>query len=154
MQSEEEQVKNQDNTVGTLLPTSPSQSTIRTIQSAESSRPLDLWKTAYGQLDKKDRKILSEVQVTASSIRQEDQPRDLIEEVIYLTTEQYKQYQQKATGKLRISSRKIINAALSFKDIIGAVAIFDPTQHAASAWVIVSLGLTVYNIHQQVKLVD
>ncbi|GMG08914.1 unnamed protein product [Aspergillus oryzae] len=144
VQSEEDQVKNQDNTGGTLLPTSPSQSTIRTVQSAETSRPLDLWKTAYGQLDEEDRRILSEVQVTASPIYQEDQPRDLIEEVIHLTTEQYEQYQQEATGKLRTSSRKIINAALSFKDIIGAVATFDPTQHAASAWAIVSLGLTVY----------
>ncbi|KAE8334733.1 hypothetical protein BDV24DRAFT_172015 [Aspergillus arachidicola] len=151
VQSEEEQVKNQDNTVGTLLPTSPSQSTIRTIQSAEPSRPLDLWKTAYGQLDEEDRRILSEVQVTASSIHQEDQPRDLIEEVIRLTTEQYEQYQQEATGKLRTSSRKIINAALSFKDIIGAVATFDPTQHAASAWAIVSLGLTMTKNHQDLR---
>ncbi|KAE8132176.1 hypothetical protein BDV38DRAFT_288020 [Aspergillus pseudotamarii] len=151
VQSEEDQVKNQDNTVGTLLPTSPSQSIIRSIQSAEPSRPLDLWKTAYGQLDEEDRRILSEVQVTASSIRQEDQPRDLIEEVIHLTTEQYEQYQQEATGKLRTSSRKIINAALSFKDIIGAVATFDPTQHAASAWAIVSLGLTMTKNHHDLR---
>ncbi|KAL3495822.1 hypothetical protein BJX62DRAFT_233086 [Aspergillus germanicus] len=37
----------------------------------------------------------------------------------------------------------VINAALLFKDIIGSVAASDPTHHAASAWAIVSLGLTI-----------
>jgi hypothetical protein len=71
------------------------------------------------------------------------QTEALIGEVIHLTKEQYKEYQQNVNRKLRTSSRKIINAALSFKDIISAVATFDPTQHAASAWAVVSLGLTV-----------
>jgi hypothetical protein len=71
---------------------------------------------------------------------------DLIDEVIWLTEEQYRQNQQKADKKLMASCHKIINAALSFNDIISAVAAFDPTQHAASAWAIVSLGLTVCNV--------
>ncbi|KAL4862351.1 hypothetical protein BDV12DRAFT_203139 [Aspergillus spectabilis] len=71
------------------------------------------------------------------------QTNALISDVIRLTEEQYEKHQQKANGKFRASCQKIINAALSFKDIISAVAAFDPTQHAASAWTIVSLGLTV-----------
>jgi hypothetical protein len=75
----------------------------------------------------------------------------LISEVIQITEEQYEKHQQKANGTLRGSCQKIINAALSFKDIVSAVAAFDPTQHAASAWAIVSLGLTVCNARQKCK---
>jgi uncharacterized protein YgbK (DUF1537 family) len=69
----------------------------------------------------------------------------LIGEVIRVTEEQYEKYRQKADNKLRKSSQKIINAALSFKDIISTVAASDTTQHAAAAWTIVLLGLTVCN---------
>jgi hypothetical protein len=64
----------------------------------------------------------------------------------------YKEYQQAgitikwSTGEdvdLRKLSRKILNAALSFKDIVSTVVAFDPTHHAASAWAVVSLGLTM-----------
>jgi hypothetical protein len=107
-----------------------------------------LWQTAYDQLDEEKRRILSTVRVTANPIDKENRTRTevLIGEVIHLTKEQYEEFQQNGNGKFRTSSRKIINAALSFKDIIGAAAAFDPTQHAASAWAIVSLGLTVYFI--------
>ncbi|KAE8397387.1 hypothetical protein BDV37DRAFT_289476 [Aspergillus pseudonomiae] len=143
VQSKENQEKVQDNTTNALLSTSSSQPTIRTTQSTEPFRPLDLWQTAYDQLDEEDQRVLSNVQVTANF--------DLVGEVIHLTTEQYEQYQQKATGKLRASSKKIINAILSFKDIIGAVAAFDPTQHAASVWAIVSLGLTMTQNHHDLR---
>jgi len=41
------------------------------------------------------------------------------------------------------SPQEIINATLSFKDIISAIVASDPTQRAASAWTIISLGLTM-----------
>jgi acetoin utilization deacetylase AcuC-like enzyme len=104
-----------------------------------------LWKTAYNQLDDREQSILLTVRRPAISNDEgnHSHTNDLINEIIRLTEEQYQQYQQKANKKLRASCHKIINAALSFKDIITAVAAFDPTQHAASAWAIVSLGLTV-----------
>ncbi|KAF7585316.1 hypothetical protein BBP40_011246 [Aspergillus hancockii] len=139
------------NTTNALLPISSSQSNIRTTRSTEPFRPLDLWQTAYDELDEEDRKVLSDTQVPANFVDQKNQSREFISEVIHLTAEQYEQYQQRATGKLRESSRKIINAALSFKDIIGAVAAFDPTQHAASAWAIVSLGLTITKNHHDLR---
>jgi hypothetical protein len=75
----------------------------------------------------------------------------VIDEVIRITEERYEKHQQRgiiiqrSTGEinLRHLSRKIINAALSFKDIMSAVVTFDPTNHAASAWAVVSLALTV-----------
>jgi hypothetical protein len=152
------QVKIQkDGTTNVLLPISSSQSTIQTTQSTESFRPLDLWQKAYDQLDEEERRVLSAIQVTVNLVNKENkaETRVLIDEVIHLTKEDYEEYQQKANGTFRTSSRKIINAALSFKDIIKAVAAFDPTQHAASAWAIVSLGLTVCNINQQsIKLAN
>jgi hypothetical protein len=104
-----------------------------------------LWQTAYDQLDEEKRRILSTVKVTANSIDKENRTRTevLIGEVIHLTKVQYEEFQQNGNRKFRTSSRKIINAALSFRDIVSAVVTFDPTQHAASAWAIVSLGLTV-----------
>ncbi|KAA8642420.1 uncharacterized protein ATNIH1004_011364 [Aspergillus tanneri] len=127
-------------------------STIQTTQSIEPFKPQDLWQTAYDQLDEEKRRILSTVRVTANPIDKESRTRTevLISEVIRLTKEQYEEFQQNGNGKFRTSSRKIINAALSFKDIIAVVAAFDPTQHAASAWAIVSLGLMMTkNYHDQ-----
>jgi hypothetical protein len=97
-----------------------------------------LWSAAYNRLGDEERMVLS-----TSSNRETTPTSLLISDVIHLTEEQYKKFQQKVDGKLRESSQKIINAALSFKDIIGAVAASDPTHHAAGVWAIVSLGLTV-----------
>jgi hypothetical protein len=141
------QVRNQaDSTSNTPLPASPGQSTI---QCAQPTPALDLWKTAYDQLDDEQREILSTIQIPANMNDKgnHSQTKALLDEVIHVTKEQYEQYQQKADGKLRQTSWKIINATLSFQDIITAVAAFDPTQQAASAWKIVSLGLTVRDAH-------
>lgn len=76
----------------------------------------------------------------------------IINDVIQVTEEWYKKYRQgglkipKSTGEdidLRKQSQKIINAALSFQEIISTAANFDPTHHAANAWAVISLGLTV-----------
>jgi hypothetical protein len=125
----------------------------------------DLWKSAYDQLDPEERNILSKVQPTYQGeydgkIR--SQTVAVINRVVQITEGQYKQYQQggikiqRSTGEdidLRKLSRKIINAALSFKDIVTTVVSFDPTHHAASAWAVVSLGLSVrtpeHNLREQ-----
>ncbi|KAE8389594.1 NACHT and WD40 domain protein [Aspergillus alliaceus] len=118
--------------------------TIQTTQSIESFKPQDLWQIAYDQLDEEKQRILLTVKVTANPIDKENRTRteDLIGEVIHLTKEQYEKYQQNANQRIRTCFRNILNAVLSFKDIIGTAATLDPTQHAASAWAIVSLGLT------------
>lgn len=81
----------------------------------------------------------------------------VIEDVIEITEERYKEYQeggikiQKSTGEdvnLRKLSRKILNAALSFKDIVNTTVPFDPTQHAANAWAVISLALSVRSPEQ------
>lgn len=76
-----------------------------------------------------------------------------LEAVIQLTEQQYEDYQKGGLKIIQGSSKEDINiqdiahrvldATLSFKDVISAIAAFDPTSHASSAWAIVSLGLTV-----------
>lgn len=53
---------------------------------------------------------------------------------------------EKSYLNIRDFSRTIINAALSFEKIISVAVAFDPTGHAASAWAIISLSLTVSHI--------
>lgn len=69
--------------------------------------------------------------------------KELLDEIIKVTEQKYEACQQKSDGTFRKSSRKIIDAVLSYKEIIGAAAGLDPTQHAASAWAVVSLVLKV-----------
>ncbi|KAJ9488439.1 hypothetical protein VN97_g4841 [Penicillium thymicola] len=115
----------------------------------------DLWKAAFDQLDEKERVILQQGNISALTNRNgENHSRttDLVNEVIQKTKEQYEEFLRggikikRSTGEdidLRKVSRKIIDAALSFKEIVSAVVSFDPTGHAASAWAVVSLGLTM-----------
>jgi hypothetical protein len=131
-----------------LLPTPSSQSSTQPALK-QTFAPLDLWKTAYDQLNDDEQRILSDRSSTNLDVGSHSHINALISEVIQITEEQYEKHQQKANGNLRASCQKIINAALSFKDIVSAVAAFDPTQHAASAWAIVSLGLTVCNARQK-----
>ncbi|KAE8393573.1 hypothetical protein BDV23DRAFT_180628 [Aspergillus alliaceus] len=117
------------------------------------SKPVDLWQTAYHQLDERQQRILPTVHIHADVGDKENQCRTtvLIGEVIRVTEEQYEKYRQKADSTLRESSREVINAAISFKDIISAVGASDLTQHTAAAWRIVSLGLTVAKNHDDVR---
>ncbi|CAG8910002.1 unnamed protein product [Penicillium egyptiacum] len=114
----------------------------------------DLWKSAYDQLYPEERDILSKERVTAQRGNNEKNSHTVavIDGVIQITKEQYKEYQQggikiqRSTGEdidVRKLSRKILNAALSFKDIVNTVVSFDPTHHAASAWAVISLGLSM-----------
>lgn len=125
------------------------------IAKAEGSPQQDLWQSAYDQLDPKEQCVLSKTPVPArpgSDEEKNSQTKAIIGEVIQTTTEQYEKYQEgglkirRSTGDdidLRKLSHKIVNSALSFKEVINTVVGFDPTHHAASAWAVVSLGLTV-----------
>lgn len=120
-----------------------------------SPLPPDLWKSAYDKLDQKERDILSKVPVLAQPEIDEEKnhkTKAIIDTVVETTKEQYEKYQEgglkirRSTGNdidMRKLSHKIINAAFTFKEIISSIVAFDPTHHAASAWAVVSLGLTV-----------
>ncbi|KKK19917.1 hypothetical protein AOCH_002525 [Aspergillus ochraceoroseus] len=113
------------------------------IQSTQTLQPRDLWQAAYNQLDEMQRQILS---INKKLIKPGDENntlKNLIDQVIQTITEEYKKYHLTVDGNFRKASWKIVNAALSFKDIIGAVSALDPTQHAASVWNIILLGLTM-----------
>ncbi|KAL6228710.1 hypothetical protein BDW75DRAFT_226427 [Aspergillus navahoensis] len=129
-------------TTSTLPPDVP-KSDVQSNQSTYPATPKDLWQSAFDKLGDKERTILLNIQVSPTSNDNDNRSQALasVGEVIRLTEEQYEQ--SKVDRRIRESSQRIINAALSFKDIISAVAASDPTHHAASAWAIVSLGLTI-----------
>ncbi|PYI20500.1 YVTN repeat-like/Quino protein amine dehydrogenase, partial [Aspergillus violaceofuscus CBS 115571] len=119
------------------------------IQSTQTLQPRDLWQAAYDQLDKSQQNILSIKEISITPGQGKKHLKDLIDQVITITEEGYEKYYQTADKTFRKTSRKILDAALSFKDIIGAVAALDPTQHAASVWNIVSLSLTLAKNYSQ-----
>lgn len=125
-------------------------------QCRRQSRPFyakDLWQCAYDKLSPEERDILSKVQATTRPEHHNHSKTEAtINQVIQITEEQYREYQQggiriqRTTGEdidIRKLSRKILDAAFAFKDVISTVVASDPTHHAASAWALVSLGLTV-----------
>jgi hypothetical protein len=115
----------------------------------------DFWQAAFDQLSQEEQNVLHSSNGPASTNgkRTGQQLIYVIDNVIECTKQEYKAYQERGGMKIKRSngdeidlrqmSRKILNAALSFKDIIGVGVACDPTGHAASAWTIVSLGLTV-----------
>lgn len=120
--------------------------------------PKDLWQIAFEKLSNEDRQLLSANQLSSQSNQAIDPGKDnktlrKLEEVIWLTEQQYEDFQggglkiRRGSGKedinIRDTAHRILDATLSFKDIISAIAAFDPTNHASSVWAIVSLGLTV-----------
>ncbi|KAJ5718775.1 hypothetical protein N7488_004421 [Penicillium malachiteum] len=112
-------------------------------QSFETFHPIDLWQTAYDRLDKKQQQILLRTESSLQSKNKTSGLTQLIDEIIQVTKQQYEAYQQKSDKTLRKVSRKIIDALLSYSEIISAVAGLDPTQHAASAWAVLSLSLKI-----------
>ena len=140
--------KAQDQTVGE---TSEAQS-----QPEDPFMQEDLWQCAFDQLDQKDQSILrSEHDPATNSDENRPQVIDEIEQVIEITKGNYEKYQERggikisrSTGEvvdLRKLAKKIIDAALDFQTVISKGVACDATGYAASAWAVVSLGLTVSN---------
>ncbi|KAJ6023799.1 NACHT and WD40 domain protein [Penicillium herquei] len=119
-------------------------------QLQEPSPPQDLWKSAFDQLGQEEQHALRTSLVPSSTT-------DVLNNVIETTKEKYEEFQEKGGIRIRKStgeevnirkvSQKIINATLSFKEFISAGVACDPTGHAASAWAVVSLGLTMTKNH-------
>lgn len=121
----------------------------------------DLWQIAYEALSDSDRQTLLAVRQLIRTDDHDGHTKTLgiVDEVIRLTKEQYENYQKGGIkikqGEKDINFRhvahKILDATLSFKDIVNAIVMFDPTGHAASAWTIVSLGLTMTQNHMKIR---
>ncbi|KAJ5908983.1 hypothetical protein N7495_001665 [Penicillium taxi] len=146
-----DQVVDQRDSATNARKSTGSQAAIQPTQSTEIFEPQDLWQAAYDQLDVKQQQILSSIQTPSKSKDKNASSRELIDDIVRVTKQQYETYQQKSDDTIRKSSQKIINAVLSFKDIITAVAALDPTQHAASAWTVVSLGLSMTQNYQNAR---
>ncbi|GAQ39412.1 hypothetical protein ANI_1_1768064 [Aspergillus niger] len=107
-----------------------------------AASPKDLWQVAFDSLDPKHKHWLPE----------EKTPIKIIREVIGETKSKYTEYKKKELTirrhnggeiKVREIAQNILASALNAQQIITAVASFDPSGHASSAWTIVSLGLTM-----------
>ncbi|KAH8704003.1 quinon protein alcohol dehydrogenase-like superfamily [Talaromyces proteolyticus] len=115
------------------------------VQSNEDTQLQNLWQVAYGNLTDSDHRILSSAQFNNSGPGRPIPIDQVLDEVIHITKERYEEYQKRSSDNviLRNAARNILNATLSFKDTVSAIVSFDPTGHASSAWMIVSLGLTM-----------
>lgn len=92
----------------------------------------NLWQEAYNQIGKQERDVLSRINSPGSQDEDSSQSPTItvVEDVIHTTEKRYQGYQEggvkirRSSGKdidIRGSCRKIIDAALSFKDVISAV---------------------------------
>ncbi|KAJ6024792.1 hypothetical protein N7540_005589 [Penicillium herquei] len=120
-------------------------------QSFETFHPKDLWQTAYDRLDETQQQILLRTESSPHSDNKKTGSRQLIDEIIQVTKQQYEGYQQKSDKTFRKASRKIIDSLLSYSEIISAVSGLDPTQHAASAWAVVTLVLKIPQNHHDAR---
>jgi hypothetical protein len=139
----------------TAVPPSDNDPDLSQTQLGEDATPRDLWQDAFDKFSENYQHILSAAQPYDSNTDKHSRILMVLDQVVQTTQERYKEYQmgglkirrsQKDDINLRDAAQKIINATLSFKDIIGSVASFDPTGHASGVWMIVSLGLTVENM--------
>ncbi|KAJ6032534.1 WD40-repeat-containing domain protein [Penicillium herquei] len=147
----------EDDTVG-VLPSSEPKPVISAQPPGKGEptvpEPKNLWDAAFDMLSESDQQVLQSNQVSVLLSNQpSDSPpevQDILNNVIEATKSRYEKYKfgawklKYSSGdiELRDSALKIVNAALAFKDVIGAAVAFDPTGHASTAWSIVSIGLT------------
>jgi hypothetical protein len=113
--------------------------------------PQDLWESAFNKLSDDEQDILRPKNGSGKEVYQ--QPTNAINEVIESTKAKYQDYQNEGGVRIKLLSgdeihirqisQKILKAAFELKDLIGAGVACDPTGHAASAWTVISLGLTV-----------
>ncbi|KAJ5671269.1 hypothetical protein N7507_000396 [Penicillium longicatenatum] len=120
-------------------------------KSSETLHPRDLWQAAYDQLDDKQRQGLLNIQISSESKDKKANWRDVIHDITQVTEQRYEAYKHESDGTIRRISRRIIDAVLSYEEIISAVAGLDPTQHAASAWAVVSLVLKIPENHRDAR---
>ncbi|KAJ5647182.1 hypothetical protein N7490_003554 [Penicillium lividum] len=144
----------------TPVPTTPGETLKAQPQPIDPSTPQDLWQCAFEQLDQKDQDVLRSGHQSVSKERDEIdfRPKNIVEQVIESTENMYHEYQQEGGIKvknpmgedveLRKVAEKILNAAISVQNVINKGVACDPTGHAASAWALVSLGLTMTRNHQ------
>ncbi|KAJ5633164.1 hypothetical protein N7490_009503 [Penicillium lividum] len=146
-----DQAEDQRDSTANARPSTSSHTTIQPTHLIETFEPQDLWQAAYDQLDETQQQILSSTQAPFESKDKKASSRELIDEIVSVTKQQYEAYQQKSDKTLRKSSWKIINALLSYKETISAIAGIDPTQHVAGAWAIVLLALEIPQNHHDAR---
>ena len=114
-------------------------------------------KAAYANLDPEDQRRLTLLHDSneGNHAKRESQMVEIVNTVIETTKKQYDEHQRRGLKirrsrgddiNIRNSALKIVSATLSFRDIIMAVAVFDPTGYADKVWGLVSVGLGVCEV--------
>ncbi|KAE8358593.1 WD40-repeat-containing domain protein [Aspergillus caelatus] len=135
--------------------------TTESSDSAQSDQQY-LWKAAYANLDPEDQHRLTLLHESNGDnhVNRESQMVDTVNMVIETTKKQYDEHQRRGLKikrsrgddiNIRDSALKIVSATLSFRDIISAVAVFDPTGYADKVWGLVSVGLGMVQNHQDLQ---
>jgi hypothetical protein len=112
----------------------------------------DHWQAAYDALSESDRNTLTTtlpVMTTEPQDAGRARTREILDQVVKATETQYKEDPRKDNA--RETAHKILNCVLSFQDVVNNAVKFDPTGYASSAWAIVSLGLTVGHLTEEIK---
>ncbi|KAJ5710015.1 WD40 repeat-like protein [Penicillium malachiteum] len=123
-------------------PVNPGKTNNAQSQPSDPSSQQDLWQCAFEQLEQKDQEELRSHFESSSDeqVKDDFQPKSMVEQVIEATKDAYEEHQK--TGG------KIVNTALSVQVLINRGVACDPTGHAASAWAVVSFGLTMTQNHK------
>ncbi|CAG8428173.1 unnamed protein product [Penicillium salamii] len=127
---------------------------------SESVNKPDLWQRAYDDLEPKEQQLLQRITIPKSDEFPEPIDANVDPSVVdrlkalnWVVETVKIQYEiDKEKSKIKEPIHKILQATLSFQDVIKAFAAFDPTGHAPKAWAVVSLGLTVSPSHLNLKL--
>lgn len=111
--------------------------------------PPDLWQAAFQQLDVKHKSaLMTKWSDPGNGTKSTDATgldiKIALDKVIDTVKEQYEIGKLKDEKKwLNGAPQKILGAVLALQSNISAIVACDPTGHAASAWAVISLGLSV-----------
>ncbi|CAG8948611.1 unnamed protein product [Penicillium salamii] len=119
----------------------------------------DLWQRAYDDLEPKEKELLQRISIPKSDEFPEPIDANVDPSVVdrlkalngVVETVKIQYEIDKEKSKIKEPIHKILQATLSFQDIIKAFAAFDPTGHAPSVWAVVSLGLTMTQNYRSQK---
>ncbi|CAI7584165.1 unnamed protein product [Penicillium crustosum] len=120
--------------------------------------PPDLWQAAFQQLDVKHKSaLMTKWSDPGNGTKSTDATgldiKIALDKVIDTVKEQYEIGKLKDEKKwLNGAPQKILGAVLALQSNISAIVACDPTGHAASAWAVISLGLSNYRNQQGIWL--
>ncbi|KAH8429200.1 uncharacterized protein LDX57_006869 [Aspergillus melleus] len=110
----------------------------------------NLWQVAYESLDQDERSQLDSIRHGVPEEHRDNQHSEdpfisiWLQDTIRTIETQFEVRKAKEdTSRVRRAAKGILDTACSMQSVVGSIAAADPSGHAASAWAVVSLGLTM-----------